>query len=62
MIILLVQTQSSVVQYVRFVYYPLGLTLLGGLALYTSLLIFGLLPIALEMRKTPATLFRKYDL
>lgn len=62
MMILLVQTQSSVVQYVRFVYYPLGLTLLGGLALYTSLLIFGLLPIALEMRKTPATLFRKYDL
>lgn len=61
-IILLTQAQSSVDQYVRFVNYQIGFTMIGLVALYLSLLIFGLLPVALEMRRTPANMFKKYDL
>ncbi len=62
MIILLLQAQHQVIQHVEIVRYSVDVTLYGILALYLVNMFFGLLPINLLIRKTPADILSKYDL
>jgi len=62
MIILLLRAQSQVVEYIELVRYPILLTLGGVLGIYIINTFFGLLPINLLLRKTPAAILSKYDL
>ena len=62
MIILLLRAQSQVIEYFELVRYPILLTLGGVLGIYVINTFFGLLPINLLLRKTPAAILSKYDL
>ncbi len=59
---ILIGSQQEVVEYISFVVYS-PITILGAvLLLYITNIIFGIAPVTLLLRKTPADLFAKYDI
>jgi ABC-type lipoprotein export system ATPase subunit len=62
MMILLLRAQNEVARYIEIVHYNIIGVSLGVLGIYTIQIVFGLIPVENLMRKTPAEIFKKYDL
>ena len=60
--ILLLQAQSQVVEYVEIVYYGVQYVFFGVVGIYIINSFFGLLPINILLRKTPSEILTKFDL
>ena len=60
--VLLLSSQNEVAEYVSFVVYTPGTVFLTIILLYLTNIIFGIAPVNLIIRKTPADLFAKYDI
>lgn len=59
---LLLASQQEVTEYISFVVYSPVSILLTVLMIYVTNIVFGIAPVLLILRKTPADLFAKYDI